>query len=127
MALKGFNSLSIPGPTNLPFEIRAAMDVALEDHRSPTFPELTLPLFEKVRKVFRTETGRVALFAGSGTGGWEAAMTNTLSPGDKVLSPVYGQFSHLWAELCRRHKFDVDVIEVPWGEGAPADTIGERL
>ena len=127
MPLIGFNSLSIPGPTNMPFEIRAAMDVALEDHRSPAFPELTLPLFENLKKIFRTETGKVVLFAGSGTGGWEAAMTNTLSPGDRVLIPVYGQFSHLWADLCRRHKLDVDAIEVPWGEGAPVETIAERL
>lgn len=127
MALIGFNSLSIPGPTNMPFEIRAAMDVAMEDHRSPAFPDFTLPLFERVKRIFKSETGRVALFAGSGTGGWEAAMTNTLSPGDRILIPVYGQFSYLWADLCRRHKLDVDVIEVPWGMGAPVETIAERL
>lgn len=127
MPLIGFNSLSIPGPTNLPFEVRAAMDVPLEDHRSANFPSLTLPLFENLKKIFRTDTGRVVLFAGSGTGGWEAAMTNVLSPGDRILLPVYGQFSHLWADLCRRHKLDVEAIEVPWGKGAPVDTIAERL
>ena len=123
----GFNSLSIPGPTNMPFEIRAAMDVALEDHRSPSFPKFTMPLFEDVKKIFGTERGKVALFAGSGTGGWEAAMSNTMSPGDRVLIPVYGHFSFLWANLCRRHKLDVEVIEMPWGEGVPNETLAERL
>lgn len=123
----GFNTLSIPGPTNMPFEVRAAMDVPLEDHRAPDFPSFTLPLLEDLKKVFGTRTGRVVVFPSSGTGGWEAAITNTLSPGDRVLIPVFGQFSHLWAALCRRHKLDVEVIDVEWGCGAPVDEIAHRL
>jgi alanine-glyoxylate transaminase / serine-glyoxylate transaminase / serine-pyruvate transaminase len=67
------------------------------------------------------------VFPSSGTGGWEAAMTNTLSPGDKVLIAVFGQFSHLWADLARRHGFNVDVIDVEWGEGVPLDIVEARL
>ena len=123
----GFNTLSIPGPTNMPFAVRAAMDVPLEDHRAPDFPSFTLPLLEDLKKVFGTRTGRVVVFPSSGTGGWEAAITNTLSPGDRVLIPVFGQFSHLWAALCRRHKLDVEAIDVEWGCGAPVEEIAHRL
>ena len=94
------NTIFIPGPTNVPEAIRRAMNVPMEDQRSPKFPKLTLPLFADLKKVFKTETGQVFLFPGSGTGGWEAAITNTLSPGDKVLASRFGQFSHLWINLC---------------------------
>src|SRR5262245_23588802 len=125
--MPGFNTLAIPGPTNMPFEVRAAMDVALEDHRAPDFPNFTLPLFEDLKAIFKTRASRVVVFPSSGTGGWEAAITNTLSPGDRVLIPVFGQFSHLWADLCRRHKLEVETIEVEWGRGAPVEGIIERL
>jgi alanine-glyoxylate transaminase / serine-glyoxylate transaminase / serine-pyruvate transaminase len=125
--MSGFHGLFIPGPTNMPFAVRQAMDVALEDQRAPDFPAFTLPLFRDLKKVFRTETGQVFVFPSSGTGGWEAAMTNTLSPGDKVLIAVFGQFSQLWSDLARRHGFEVDVIEVEWGEGVPLDIVEARL
>ena len=125
--MSGFHGLVIPGPTNMPFAVRRAMDVPLEDHRAPDFPAFSLPLFRDLKKVFRTEKGQVFLFPGSGTGGWEAALTNTLSPGDRVLIPVFGQFSHLWADLARRHGFEVEVIDVEWGEGAPLDVLVQRL
>lgn len=70
-----------------------------------------MPLFRDLNKVFRADQGRVFVFPSSGTGGWEAAMTNTLSPGDKVLIAVFGQFSQLWADLARRHGFIVDAID----------------
>jgi alanine-glyoxylate transaminase/serine-glyoxylate transaminase/serine-pyruvate transaminase len=125
--MSGFHGLFIPGPTNMPFAVRQAMDVPLEDQRAPDFPAFTLPLFRDLKKVFRTEKGQVFVFPSSGTGGWEAAMTNTLSPGDKVLIAVFGQFSHLWADLARRHGFNVDVIDVEWGEGVPLDIVEARL
>ncbi len=125
--MSGFHGLFIPGPTNMPFLVRQAMDVPLEDQRAPDFPAFTLPLFRDLKKVFRTEKGQVLVFPSSGTGGWEAAMTNTLSPGDKVLIAVFGQFSHLWADLARRHGFNVDVIDVEWGEGVPLDLVEARL
>jgi alanine-glyoxylate transaminase/serine-glyoxylate transaminase/serine-pyruvate transaminase len=121
------NSLFIPGPTNVPEAVRRAIDIPMEDMRAPDFPEFTLPLFEDLKKVFQTETGRVFVFPGTGTGGWEAAVTNTLNAGDKVLMSIYGQFSHLWADLCRRHGLDVQAVETPWGEGVPVDRYAEIL
>jgi alanine-glyoxylate transaminase / serine-glyoxylate transaminase / serine-pyruvate transaminase len=125
--MSGFHGLFIPGPTNMPFGVRQAMEVALEDQRAPDFPAFTLPLFRDLKKVFQTEKGQVFLFPASGTGGWEAAITNTLSPGDKVLIAVFGQFSHLWADLCRRHGLVVDVVDVEWGEGVPVDVFEQKL
>ncbi len=125
--MPGKNSLFVPGPTNIPERIRRAMDVPLEDHRAGDFPDFTLPLFEDLKKIFRTERGKVFVFPSSGSGGWEAAITNTLSPGDAVLAARYGQFSHLWADLCRRHGMDVELIETPWGEGVPLERYAEIL
>ncbi|MEL6299493.1 MAG: aminotransferase class V-fold PLP-dependent enzyme [Pseudomonadota bacterium] len=125
--MSGFRGLAIPGPTNMPFEIRQAMDIPLEDHRAPDFPEFVMPLLSDLKRIFKTETGRVFVFPGSGTGGWEAAISNTLSPGDKVLTASFGQFSHLWADLCRRLQLDVTCIETPWGEGVPLEKFREAL
>lgn len=115
------NPVFIPGPTNLPERIRRAIQTVTEDQRSPRFPELTLPMFEKLKQVFRTETGHVLVFPGSGTGGWESAITNTLSPGDKVLTSRFGQFSQLWSAMCERFGLDVTALDVEWGEGVPLD------
>ncbi len=123
----GRNALFIPGPTNMPDAIRQAMDIPLQDMRAPDFPAFTLGLFKDLKKIFKTATGRVFLFPGSGTGGWEAAITNTLSPGDKVLASTFGQFSNLWVDLCQRHGLDVDSLEVEWGEGTPVARYAERL
>ena len=117
--MTGFTGLAIPGPTNMPFQVRQAMDVPLEDHRAPDFPAFTLPLFEDLKKVFRTETGRVFIFPGSGTGGWESAIANTLSHGDGVLTSTFGQFSGLWVDMCHRFGLDVTNIDVEWGRGVP--------
>ena len=65
----GFKAMAIPGPTNMPFAIRQAMDVALEDHRAPDFPEFTVPLLADLKRIFRTRTGQVFVFPSSGTGG----------------------------------------------------------
>ena len=123
----GRNFLFVPGPTNLPDRILRAMHVAMEDHRSPDFPKLTLPLYEELKKVFKTKDGQVFIFPSSGTGAWESAITNTLSPGDKVVSARFGQFSHLWIDLAQRHGIDVIVQEEEWGTGANPDRIEEAL
>lgn len=123
----GRNALFIPGPTNMPDPVRQAMDIPLEDQRSPDFPSFTLGLFEDLKTVFKTQNGQVFIFPGSGTGGWEAAITNTLSPGDKVLASRFGQFSHLWIDICQRHGLEVEVVEVEWGEGTPVAVYAERL
>ncbi len=125
--MPGRNMLFIPGPTNMPDEVRLAMDIPLEDQRAPDFPAFTLGLFQDVKKIFKTRNGQVFLFPASGTGGWEAAITNTLSPGDKVLAARFGQFSHLWIDLCQRHGLDVDVVDVEWGEGVPVERFADRL
>ncbi|MGC6485081.1 MAG: aminotransferase class V-fold PLP-dependent enzyme [Candidatus Puniceispirillales bacterium] len=119
--MTGFTGLAVPGPTNMPFQVRQAMDVPLEDHRAPNFPEFTLPLFEDLKKVFRTTTGRVFIFPGSGTGGWESAIANTLSAGDKVLTASFGQFSMLWVDMCTRFGLDVHNVDVEWGRGVPLE------
>ncbi|MEL6218297.1 MAG: aminotransferase class V-fold PLP-dependent enzyme [Pseudomonadota bacterium] len=123
----GYNALFIPGPTNMPFRIRQAMDVALEDMRAPDFPNFVKPLLEDTKKVFKSETGQVFIFPGSGTGGWESAIANTLSPGDKVLISRFGQFSHLWTDMCERFGLDVHCIDVEWGKGVPADQYEQVL
>src|SRR5437667_9823118 len=125
--IAGRNFLFVPGPTNVPDRIQRAMMVAMEDHRSPKFPELTLSLFEESKKVFKTKDGQVFIFPSSGTGGWEATLTNTLSPGDKVLSARFGQFSHLWIDLAQRHGLEVTVQEEEWGTGAKPEKIEEEL
>ena len=121
------NPVFIPGPTNIPDRLRHAMAVQTTDHRAPDFVELLKPVLEDTKKVFKTTTGSVITFPSSGTGGWEAAITNTLSAGDKVLIARYGMFSHRWIDLCERHKLDVEIIECEWGTGAPADLFAERL
>mgnify|MGYP001819320747 FL=1 len=123
----GRNFLFVPGPTNVPDRILRAMHVPMEDHRSPDFPKLTIPLFEEMKKVFQTKEGQVVIFPSSGTGAWESALTNTRAPGDKLLAPRFGQFSHLWIDLARRHGLDVIVQEEEWGTGADPDRIEEEL
>ncbi|MFN8652932.1 MAG: aminotransferase class V-fold PLP-dependent enzyme [Gemmatimonadales bacterium] len=125
--MPGRNFLFVPGPTNSPDRILRAMHVPQEDHRSSSFPELTAPIFRDLRKVFKTESGTPFVFPGTGTGGWESALVNTLSPGDKVLSFRYGQFSHLWIDMMTRLGLDVTAVDVEWGEGAPAELIQEHL
>lgn len=121
------NPVFIPGPTNIPERLRHAMSVPTLDHRAPNFSDTFLPVLADAKKVFGTEDGEVILFTSSGTGGWEAAITNTLSLGDKVLIARYGMFSHRWIDMCQRHGLDVQVIECAWGEGAPADQFQEAL
>ncbi len=125
--MPGQHFLFVPGPTNVPHQVLNAIHTPMEDHRAPTFPELTLPLFEDLKTVFQTETGQVFVLPASGTGGWEAALQNTLSPGDRVLGSAFGQFSHLWVEMCRRLGFDVVNCEVEWGTGVPVDHYREIL
>src|ERR1700688_4931990 len=83
--MAGRNFLFVPGPTNVPDRVLRAMVVAMEDHRSSKFPELTRTLFPDLKKLFNTKDGQVFIFPSTGTGAWEASLVNTLSPGDKVL------------------------------------------
>jgi alanine-glyoxylate transaminase/serine-glyoxylate transaminase/serine-pyruvate transaminase len=119
--------LYVPGPTNVPDAVRRAMNVPQEDHRAPDFPDLTLPLFADLKKVFATKAGRIFMYPSSGTGAWEAAITNTLNRGDRVLMSRFGQFSHLWAEMAQRLGLDVICIDREWGEGVPLDDYARHL
>jgi len=125
--MAGRNFLFVPGPTNVPDRVLRAMAVPMEDHRSPTFPELTRACLNALKPVFKTTSASPILFPSSGTGCWEAALTNCLNPGDKVLIARFGQFSHLWVDMCARLGFDVELLETPWGEGAPVERHLELL
>ena len=80
-----------------------------------------------MKKVFKSKDGQVFIFPSSGTGGWEAALTNTLSPGDKVLIARIGQFSHLWIDMCRRFGLEVEEVDCEWGEGVPVERFADIL
>ncbi|MFK8028525.1 MAG: aminotransferase class V-fold PLP-dependent enzyme [Gammaproteobacteria bacterium] len=127
LSFPGRNYLFAPGPTHIPNEVMNAMVVPQEDHRAPDFPQLVNPLLEDLKKIFRTKKGQCFIFPATGTAGWEIALTNTLSPGDKILTSRFGQFSHLWCDLATRIGLDVEVIDVPWGEGVPVMEIKKRL
>jgi alanine-glyoxylate transaminase / serine-glyoxylate transaminase / serine-pyruvate transaminase len=125
--MAGRHFLFVPGPTNVPDRVTRAMMVAMEDHRSSKFPELTLPLFRDLKRVFKTTDGQVFIFPSSGTGAWEASLCNTLSPGDKVLASRFGQFSHLWIDLAQRIGLDVQILEEEWGTGVKPDKVESVL
>lgn len=121
------NPVFIPGPTNMPEAIRQACYMPTIDHRSPTFGKILHPVLDGVRRVLKSETAKIFIFPSTGTGGWETALSNTLSKGDKVLAARNGMFSHRWIDMCQRHGLDVQIVETPWGEGLPADMYEEIL
>lgn len=121
------NPIFIPGPTNTPDVLKAAMSVSNFDHRAADFADDYIPLLNDLKKVFKTETGQVLLFSATGTGGWEGAISNTLCAGDKVLIACYGMFSQRWIDLCQRFGLDVEVVDCEWGTGAPVEEFARRL
>ncbi len=127
LSYPGRNYLFCPGPTHIPQAVQNAMIVPQEDHRAPDFPELVKPLLRDVKKIFKTTKGTCFLFPATGTAGWEIALANTMSPGDKILTTRFGQFSHLWYDLATRIGLEVDLIETPWGQGVPVDKFKKIL
>ena len=125
--MAGRNFLFVPGPTNVPDRVLRAMHRAMEDHRSSDFPALTASVLEGLREIFKTASGQAFLFPSSGTGAWEASLTNTLSPGDRVLAARFGMFSHLWIDMAQRLGLDVEVLDTEWGEGAPVERYRDAL
>ena len=121
------NPVFIPGPTNIPESIRKACDMPTIDHRSPAFARVFKPAVAGVKKVLGMADGEVIILPSTGTGGWEAAISNTLSPGDTVLAARFGMFSHRWIDMCERHGLKVQIIETPWGQGAPLGDIAAAL
>uniref|UniRef100_A0A453RJ11 alanine--glyoxylate transaminase n=1 Tax=Aegilops tauschii subsp. strangulata TaxID=200361 RepID=A0A453RJ11_AEGTS len=123
----GRNHLFVPGPVNIPDQVIRAMSRQNEDYRSPAIPALTKTLLEDVKKIFKTTTGTPFLFPTTGTGAWESALTNTLSPGDRIVSFSLGQFSLLWIDQQQRLGFSVDVVESDWGYGADLGALESKL
>ncbi|MFM2391616.1 MAG: hypothetical protein RLZZ437_3171 [Pseudomonadota bacterium] len=121
------NPVFIPGPTNMPEAVRKACDMGTIDHRSPVFGKILQPCLANVRAVMKSDKAHVFIYPSTGTGGWEAAISNTLSPGDKVLAARNGMFSHRWIDMCQRHGLDMQIVETAWGEGLPADRYAEIL
>jgi alanine-glyoxylate transaminase/serine-glyoxylate transaminase/serine-pyruvate transaminase len=113
------NPVFIPGPTNLPESVRRAIDQPTIDHRSPAFAQSIPRLFAGLRSIVATEAGHIFIFPGTGTGGWEATIANTLSKGDRVLACRHGVFSDKWIRMCEAFGLIVDVIECDWT--GPAD------
>ena len=122
----GRHFLQIPGPTNVPDRVLRAIDQPTIDHRGPVFGALGLAVLEGVREVFQTR-GPVVIFPSSGTGAWEAALVNTLSPGDRVLMVETGHFASLWRKLAGRLGLEVDFLEGDWRHPVDAAAIGARL
>jgi alanine-glyoxylate transaminase / serine-glyoxylate transaminase / serine-pyruvate transaminase len=122
----GRHFLQIPGPTNLPDRVLRAMDMPGLDHRGPEFAELGYAVLAGMQRLFRT-TQPVIIYPSSGTGAWEAAIVNTLSPGDKVLMCETGQFAVLWRGIAEKFKLDVDFIPGDWRHGADIEEIERRL
>ena len=122
----GRHFLQIPGPTNVPDRVLRAMAAPTIDHRGPDFAELTKAVLPALGPVFGT-TGPVVIYPSSGTGAWEAALVNTLSPGDRVLIGETGHFSTLWSELAGRVGLQVDVIPGDWRRGVDPAAVAERL
>ncbi len=111
------NPVFIPGPTNIPESLRKACDMPTIDHRSPLFGQILHPARAGVRKVLKSESAEVFIFPSTGTGGWETALTNTLSAGDTVLAARNGMFSHRWIDMCQRHGLDVAYRRDALGRG----------
>ena len=122
----GRHFLQIPGPTNVPDRILRAIERPTMDHRGPGFGRLGQRVLTGLREIFRTR-GDVVIFPSSGTGAWEAALVNTLSPGDTVLMSETGHFSTLWTEMARRLGLEVELLEGDWRTGADPARIEARL
>lgn len=122
----GRHFLQIPGPTNVPDRILRAMDGPVIDHRSAEFASLGKEVLEGMREVFQTK-GPVVMYPASGTGAWEAALVNTLSPGDRVVLFETGQFSNLWRAVAEKFGVQVDYVPGNWRRGASATELESRL
>lgn len=122
----GRHFLQIPGPTNTPDQVLRAMSAPTIDHRGPEFAALTVRLLDIVKPVFGT-SGPVVIYPASGTGAWEAALVNTLSPGDRVLCFETGHFATLWQEMATSLGLKVDFVPGDWRHGADPEELARRL
>ena len=122
----GRHFLQIPGPTNVPDRVLRALSRPTIDHRGPEFARLTLEIQEGLKPVFKT-SAPIVIYPASGTGAWEAALVNTLSPGDKVLSFETGYFATLWRDLAIRLGVDVEFVPGDWRHGVDPAGVEARL
>ncbi|MGH6716859.1 MAG: pyridoxal-phosphate-dependent aminotransferase family protein, partial [Bradyrhizobium sp.] len=122
----GRHFLQIPGPTNLPDRVLRAIDMPGLDHRGAEFAKIGHEVLAGMQRLFRTSQP-VIIFPSSGTGAWEAAIVNTLSPGDKVLMCETGQFAVLWRGIAEKFKLDIDFLPGDWRHGADIGQIEARL
>ena len=126
VARSGRHFLQIPGPTNVPDRILRAMARPTIDHRGPEFGKLGQELLEGLKPIFKT-SGAVIIYPGSGTGAWEAALVNTLSPGDRVLMFETGHFSSLWRDVAVRFGLSVDYVPGDWRTGVDPEVVAAKL
>jgi len=122
----GLHFLQIPGPTNGPDRVLRAIDQATIDHRGPEFQQLGKSVLAGMKRVFKTDA-HVVIYPASGTGAWEAALVNTLSPGDRVVMAETGQFATLWRKLAERLGLVVEFLPGDWRHGADPAAIEQRL
>jgi alanine-glyoxylate transaminase/serine-glyoxylate transaminase/serine-pyruvate transaminase len=122
----GRHFLQIPGPTNVPDRILRALDQPTIDHRGPEFARMTLAILDGLKKVFASE-GPVVIYPASGTGAWEAALVNTLSPGQRVLMFETGHFATLWRKMADKLGLAVDFVPGDWRSGVAAADVESRL
>ncbi len=123
----GRHFLQIPGPTNVPDRVLRAIDFPTMDHRGPDFAELGKSVIAGMKRVFKSTRGEVVIYPASGTGAWEAALVNTLSPGDRVLMAETGHFATLWQKLAGKLGLDVEFLPGDWRHGVDPDAIEKRL
>ena len=122
----GRHFLQVPGPTNVPDRVLAAMSMPTIDHRGPKFAELALDLIPRVRALFNA-SGPVAMYPGSASGAWEAGIVNTLSPGDRVLMFDSGMFATLWRGVAERFGLEIELVECDWRKGVEPDRVESAL
>jgi alanine-glyoxylate transaminase/serine-glyoxylate transaminase/serine-pyruvate transaminase len=123
----GRHFLQIPGPTNVPDRVLRAIDFPTMDHRSPDFADLGKSVLAGMKRVFNSTKGEVVIYPASGTGAWEAALVNTLSPGDQVLMAETGHFAALWQKMAARLGLEVEFLPGDWRHGADPEAIEKRL
>ena len=124
--MPGRHFLQIPGPTNVPDRVLRAIAQATIDHRSPEFATLTREVIDGMRTVFKT-SGAVVIYPSSGTGAWESALVNTLSPGDRVLAVEIGEFARMWGDVARRFGLEVDAVDTDWRRGVDPAIVEAKL
>ena len=124
--MAGRHFLQIPGPTNVPDRVLRAMDAPTIDHRGPAFAAMGRELLDGLGRILRT-TNPVVVYPSSGTGAWEAALVNTLSPGDRVLAFETGHFATLWRDMAERIGLEVEWVSGDWRHGVDPDAVADIL